>query len=113
LSFKTAWAEHYDGRVTDVLRGGHRYLRDHAGKGGERWNFRPSHGGKFYGYFPHFGRSGATSLSIERFGARPDDSYVEGIDIAFIAAGPNGLAIVGWYLDARLYREMQVRAATL
>lgn len=105
--FKTAWAEFYDGRKNDNLRGGHQYLKDHDGKGGERWNFHPSPSGIYYGYAPHFGRSAATSLSIERFGADSDDSYVDGIDIVFIAPGPNGLAVVGWYADARLYRTMQ------
>jgi hypothetical protein len=109
IFFKTAWAEHYDGRQNDVLRGGHRYLKQHDGKGGERWNFRPSPSGKYYGYAPHYGRSGATSLSIERFGAGPEEAYVDGVDIAFIAPGPNGLALVGWYTDARLYRDMQER----
>jgi hypothetical protein len=107
--FKTAWAEHYDGRPNDVLRGSHRYLKEHDGKGAERWNFRPTSSGRYYGYAPHFGKSGATSLSIDRFGAAPDDEYVDGVDIAFIAPGPNGIALVGWYFDARLYRDMQER----
>lgn len=107
MFFKIAWAVHYNGKKSDVLRGGHSHLKA-GNRGAERANFLKATDGWYYGYAPHKKKGGQhSSLSIERFGAEANDKYIDGVDVAFIAPGPNGVELVGWYENARVYRDVQ------
>jgi hypothetical protein len=96
----------YEGVRGDQPEGGGSFI-DEQGYGHEIFNFRPE-GRHVYGYVAV--REGA-SIRIERLGASPMDDYVDGITVVFVSRKPaTGVpVIVGWYVDARVYREEQIR----
>jgi len=72
------------------------------GYGHELLNFAPN-GKFFYGYVQaRFG-----SINIDRLGAKPADAYVDNVLVVWRARSPVGSVVVGWYRDARVYRQCQ------
>lgn len=74
----------------------------------ERWNFVPV-GDTLYGYVPIRAKQDAPGeIHIERFGVDKRDSFVDDITLIWFANDPENpkLAyVVGWYRNARVYRE--------
>jgi hypothetical protein len=83
-------------RSNTILGGGSMVKKQ--GYGHEIYNFK-EHGGHYYG----FGRSTHDSFALSRFGASPDDEFVDGVLVIWVANGH----VVGWYKNARLYRTSQ------
>ncbi len=71
------------------------------GYGHELLNFAPN--GKYYYGFV---QTRFETIDIDRLGAvgRP---YVDGVLVAWRARSPSGSVIIGWYKNARVYREWQ------
>ncbi len=94
---------HYRGLQGDPIRGGGKWVEDH-GTGHEVFNFA-SHRGRCYGFV----RPSAGSLiDIDRLGAAPGSPMLDGVLVAWVAKQPGGgLRVVGWYEDARVFRDRQ------
>lgn len=82
---------------------GAKYIRKHK-FGHEIYNFAP-YAGRQYGYArPVSGR-----INIERLGASPNENHVDGVLVVWTAPHhARGVVIVGWYRNARVYREYQL-----
>jgi hypothetical protein len=106
---KTEWMEFYDGRKGDKAPGKFGYVAQH-GEAHEDCNFRQQQG-HCYAYAPIAG--GGSGINITRLGAPRDADYMNGVDVIFIAAGPDkrGVVVVGWYQNARVYAALQKRGA--
>lgn len=87
----------------DRIVGGGRYVKEH-GFGYEIYNFlkgRP----RVYGYVQVKGTN-----NLERLGAEPGADRVEGVTVVWAARRPaGGVYVVGWYRNATVFREYQLR----
>lgn len=96
------WMPQYAGE-DEVHPGGFDYVRD-EGFGYELFNFKPI-GGVCYGFVQV--RTGV--INITRLGANRSDTFFDGATVMWTAPHPNGeRVVVGWYHDARVYRNLQV-----
>ncbi|POF43402.1 HNH endonuclease [Pseudomonas laurylsulfativorans] len=94
------WMERYDGIDGDSIQRGGSYNNDSIGH--EVCNFTNANG-KVYGYVQSTGR-----ISVEKLGAKKGEEYADGVTVVW-TAGPDsgGTAVVGWYKNATVYRELQ------
>lgn len=94
------WMERYDGIDGDSIQRGGSYNNDSIGH--EVCNFTNANG-KIYGYVQPTGR-----INIEKLGAKKGEEFVDGVTVIW-TAGPEsgGTAVVGWYTNATVYRELQ------
>ena len=109
--FNIGWMNLYRGLKGDSIQSGAGWVRK-TKTGHEVYNFAP-HRGRCYGYVRPPG-SGWT-INIDRLGANPGDNYVDGVLVVWVARDPRaggGLVVVGWYKNARVYREHQDPPAT-
>jgi len=104
------WMAEYEGQFgkTDKIVGGGRYVRDHH-DGGEVCNFLKCADGYVYGHFETIKKRTDRPVSIEYLGADKDAEYIDHVDVVWTATHPTegGRWVVGWYKDARIYRERQ------
>lgn len=100
LFVNIGWQVRYEGPKNDPTLGGHGYLLTHK-LGHESWTFAPLRG-KLYGYIPR-----ETNVRLENLGASAGDSDVTGITVVWLARSPHTgrTVIVGWYKNARVYRQ--------
>lgn len=94
------WMNNYNGIQGDSIQRGGSYNKKDIGH--EVCNFTP-HNGKVYGYVQPTGR-----ISVERLGARKTSDHADGVTVVW-TAGPDkgGTAIVGWYTNATVFRDLQ------
>ena len=94
------WMKRYDGIDGDSIQRGGSYNSGSIGH--EVCNFS-NVGGKVYGYVQPTGR-----INIEKLGAKKGAEYAEDVTVVW-TAGPDsgGTAVVGWYKNATVYRELQ------
>lgn len=94
------WMNRYDGIDGDSIQRGGSYNNDAVGH--EVCNFTPCKG-NVYGYVQPTGR-----ISVDRLGATKSSDQAEGVTVIW-TAGPDtgGTAIVGWYTNATVFREIQ------
>lgn len=108
ILFNIGWMRRYRGlSPTDRIVGGGRYVVEHH-TGGEIENFLPN-SGRLQGY-ARLPRGGA--LNMRRLGAATDAEYQDGVTVIFSATRPEpgaGRVIIGWYRNARVWREPQPR----
>jgi hypothetical protein len=106
IYFNIGWMKRYDGPADDdPTIGAHGYL--HAFKhGAEAYNFTPGRDGILRGYRPP---GSAEQTHIERLGAKGTDPFLDNVTVIWMAKEPaTGVTyIVGWYLNARVYRDAQ------
>jgi 5-methylcytosine-specific restriction protein A len=95
------WMKYYDGIAGDSIQRGGSYNKDAVGH--EACNFTPCNG-KYYGYVQPTGRQ----IAVERLGANKSSDHADGVTVVW-TAGPDtgGTAIVGWYTNATVFRELQ------
>ena len=100
LFCNVGWMKLYNGIDGDSIQRGGSY--NHEAVGHEVCNFSDVDT-KVYGYVQPTGR-----LNISRLGAGKNDDYAGGVTIIWTAS-PNsgGTAIVGWYKNAKVYRDPQ------
>lgn len=99
-----AWMTHYRGPVGDKAEGNFGFLKTNE-TAHESWNFEPLKG-KVYGYVPR-----SAEIKITRLGAQKSDTEVDGVTVVWIARNPRTkkTVIVGWYLNARIFRDADHR----
>lgn len=103
LFCNVGWMERYQGlRSGDHISGGGAYVKK-EGRGHEVCNFSPDKG-QLYGYVQPPGKH----IDIDRMGASSDDDSIDGVTVVW-TAGPHsgGTVIVGWYKDAKVFRNYQ------
>jgi len=102
------WMAAYEGLVgqPDRIVGGGAWVKKHK-DGGETCNFLACDDGQVYGHVETIKKKIDRPISIELLGAKPGASFVDHIDVVWTATNPNkgGRWVVGWYRDARVYRE--------
>lgn len=90
---KTGWATYYDG---DQVVGRHGHIESYD-EAHEKFNFKPSIGGRFYAYIPPMGEY--------KVPPKPD-SNSEWLIIFVAARNGNGpLTVVGWYRNAQFHND--------
>ena len=110
--FNIGWMEHYRGQTeSDRIFNGGRYVQKNA-TGGEVRNFEPVNG-RCYGYVR---TKGGGQVNLVRLGADPDAEYADNVTVVFTATFTATLpervrerVVVGWYRNARVWRERQRR----
>ena len=103
--FNIGWMRRYRGQTrTDRIVNGGRFVQDNE-TGGEIRNFLPA-GRHLYGYVQPPG----DGMNLERLGAVDGAVHVDDVTIVFTATRPEGgRVVVGWYRNARVWRDQQRR----
>ena len=103
--FNIGWMRRYRGQTqTDRIVNGGRYIRDNE-TGGEIRNFLPVRR-HLYGYVQPPG----DRINLEHLGAVEGADHSDGVTIVFTATRPEGgRVVVGWYRNARVWRDQQRR----
>ena len=103
--FNIGWMRRYRGQTgTDRIINGGQYILDNE-TGGEIRNFLPA-GRHLYGYVQPPG----DRMNLERLGATDGADHADGVTIVFTATRPEGgRVVVGWYRNARVWRDQQRR----
>jgi hypothetical protein len=111
MVFHIGWMEHYKGiSEHDTIIGGGEYVNEN-GYGHEILNFKEYHG-CVYGYVaatkvPNNGKEYRT-IRIQRLGAHKNDEEIPDISVIWVSTDPEGeRVIVGWYLNATVFRYGQ------
>lgn len=102
LYCRIGYMKYYKGQQigVDEIRDGGSYNEKNIGH--EVYNFE-NYDGKYYGYVEHRGE-----MNIDYFGVDKSEEYVDGVTVIWIARKrKNENVIVGWYENARVYRNMQ------
>ena len=109
ILFNIGWMQHYRGQTPDdSIHGGGGYVDEHA-HGSEVENFLPI-GGWYHGYGKPPKSSGVINLKRVDPGMGDAAEYLDGVTVVFVAARPEGgRVVVGWYRNARVWRERQRR----
>lgn len=94
------WMDYYCGPEEQVFAGGSYVEKNN--RGAEEYNFADLNG-LYYGYVATQGHK----IKIERLGAGKNDEYIDNVLVVWVARHParTGVKIVGWYKNARVYRE--------
>ena len=99
-----------DGQIDQPKRGG-RYVVEN-GEAHECCNFLPDENGMVYGHVETSkdGKNGKegydAQIKIENLGTNKNDPDIDGIDVIWTAThDTGGKRVVGWYRNARVYRE--------
>jgi len=102
------WMSRYEGLKgkPDKIVGGGKYIDENA-TGGEVCNFLITDNGYVYGHVETIKDKLDRKIRIESFGGSGDSA--SGVDVIWTATDPDegGRRVVGWYLDATVFRERQ------
>ena len=112
--------EKYEGIEKNAVLSGGKYVEQH-GVGFELFNFLEVNG-HYYGFVqPPIGnlkndlnnaetnKFKLAKIRIERLGASKKEEFIDGVTIVWVTTIPNqGRTIIGWYQNARLYRNQQL-----
>ena len=103
--FNIGWMKEYRGQTSDdSIHGGGEYVDKHE-HGFEVENFLPI-GGWYYGHGEPPKRSGVINLKRVDPGVGDGAEYLDGVTVVFVATRPEGgRVVVGWYRNARVWRE--------
>lgn len=114
IYFNIGWMKRYEGiAADDPTIGGHGYFtKQKHTHGAEAFNFLPRKDGRLQGYRPP---GAAERTDITRLGAAPADEHIDGVLVVWLAREPGTgrTRIVGWYENARVYRNAQPGGFTL
>lgn len=104
------WMARYQGlhNCPDKIVGGGKFVVEN-GHGHECCNFLASRHNLVYGHFETIKKNVDRQVKIERLGANPSSSVLEHVDVVWVATHPQqrGRRVVGYYLDATVYRRRQ------
>ncbi|RPJ97419.1 hypothetical protein CW357_00045 [Rummeliibacillus sp. TYF005] len=103
IFLNTAWMERYEGLLGNdkEIHGGGSYVEEY-GYGHEIFNFKKI-SDKVYGYAQPSGYN-----NLQRLGASEDDEFIDDVLVIFTATHKNGgTYIVGWYKNARFFKDYQ------
>jgi hypothetical protein len=103
LLCRVSWLRHYDGRPGDPPFTNHSWVTG-GGTPHESKNFLATPDGFLQGFVQvrEWGK-----ININRLGASRNDAALDGVTIVWCAQHPSeqGLVVVGWYVDATVFRE--------
>ena len=110
--FRVEWMEYYKDLEKGLENSNKTDKRGYNGDPHEAFNFRVESDGCCYGYARV---NQGNRISIERLGDVDQDEdgreYVDGVTVVWVAPHPllsgGRMAVVGWYKNARVYREEQ------
>ena len=127
LFCNVGWMKDYQGQNNDKIRGGGSFVGK-EGYGFEVCNFAP-YKNQIYGYVQPPGRAGTNiksgvktdmksssipenfehvRINIDRLGANSSDDCKKNVNVIWTATHPDrGRVIIGWYINATVYREYQ------
>jgi len=116
IFFNTGWMDFYKGLSNDIIKGGGKHI-ENEGWGGEIYNFK-NYNGRVYGYVqPKIDKKygNASTIKIEKLGISKNKDKVSGVTVVWTARHPDsgGTYIVGWYLNATVYRYAQLPPKTI
>ncbi len=108
------WMSRYEGLEgkPDRIVGGGSFVVENK-KGNESCNFVKCSDGFVYGHVETWKGDDENGIdrksNIDELGASPGDSHIDGITVIWTATDPSlhGRRVVGWYLNARVFRERQ------
>lgn len=108
---RTGWMKYYNGpQIGDERpkRGG-KYNKENEGE--EIFNFKDING-KLYGYFSQMR---ASTIALERIAPGRNGDSVRGVLVIFVATDTErgGQRIIGWYRNAKAYRDKQFSPPTI
>ena len=105
--FNIACMKKYQGLVGDMAVHGGDYVNQH-GFGGEIFNFQHFRD-KMYGFVEAGWKPELKCINITKLGARRTDQSVSDILVIWVARHPENkkTVAVGWYENAKVYRERQ------
>lgn len=104
-----SWMPEYAGRASETIFSTHGWVVEHN-EAGERSNFKAVNG-QAYGYVPVMQKprgGDPGEIKIGRLGAEKGDDCVDGVTVIWFANKPiesKKAYVVGWYRNARVYRE--------
>jgi len=104
IYFNIGWMKHYAGTADDdPTIGGHSYLGSNR-HGAEAFNFASNVDDFLRGYRPP---GSAERTNITRLGAKASDTWLDGVTVVWLAREPGTreTLVVGWYNNARVFRE--------
>lgn len=94
----------YDGSLEGFYAGGFKWAAEN-GWGGEVLNFRPT-SGRYYGHVEVL----ENSIHIEKLGTTATSDSIDNVLVVWTAPDPSprrGRIVVGWYDNAKVYRDRQ------
>lgn len=102
LYCRIGWMNSYNGILDgDNIKNGGSYNKEHIGH--EIYNFS-SYTGKYYGYVQPVGNT----INIDKITNQKEKDYIDEVLVVWVATKDNyGQVIVGWYKNARVYRNYQ------
>ena len=106
---RIGWMNSYRGNDTEKPIGGGKYNHDPNNVGHEAHNYLGIDG-RYYGFVEAGQNKGnANSIHIEKLGADKNAEYVDNVLVIWVSRNPKtgGQFVVGWYENARVYRELQ------
>jgi 5-methylcytosine-specific restriction protein A len=113
ISWMTKYQGQYNSRgvIVDQPSDGGKYVQDNN-EAHESCNFLADSNSFVYGYVSTWrankGHGKHTEIKIENLGASKGDSFIDGVNVIWIAKHPEGgKRVVGWYKNARVYRNLQ------
>ncbi len=110
------WMARYEGlkRKPDKIVGGGSYV-DKIKFGAEVCNFVRCYDDYVYGHVETKSGKVDQKININNLGASSKDDFIDGITVIWTATDPDvgGRHIVGWYRNARVYRQRQERSRYL
>ena len=100
LFCNVGWMNKYNGIDSDSIERGGKYNEHSIGH--EVCNFNDN-AGVIYGYVQSTG-----NINLTKIGGSKTDEFASGVTVVWTAGPPSGgTAVVGWYKDATVYRELQ------
>ena len=108
--FNTGWMDFYKGISNDPITGGGKHV-DSQGWGGEMFNFK-DYRERVYGFVqPKIDRKygNPSTIKLEKLGGNETIEKISNVTVVWTAKDPRngGTYIVGWYLNATVYRYEQ------
>ena len=113
----------YDGMDPDLHSGGMKWDDPNAAKHGgplgcgEKWNFKVGGDGIVRGFVMLTSKNSqgkySGTINIDRLGANREDHSIDGVFVVFYGPkkGSNENFVIGWYENARVYREWTLGGA--
>lgn len=104
LLCRLVWAEEYKSKEEAIFAGNMSYPATHD-FAVEQLNFADENGSVF-GFVENRGQN----VELGHLGAKPADSFVDGVTIVFCAVDKRSmkLRVVGWYENATVFRKLQM-----
>lgn len=110
LVCNVGWMDRYEGNhdQPDTIEGGGQWVTEND-HGHECCNFLPDRTGLVFGHFETIKGEKDRKVNLDRLGASATAAKLKHVDVVWVATHPEerGRRVVGYYLDATVYRKRQ------